>query len=110
MRFEYLRNNIAFFGMKGLDDSKRKQLLHLRRAIVEHKIVRLTYVKRFAEDSETETTRDIAPYSLASLEHDWYVMAHCYLRQDVRVFRLSRIDQLEILDTSFERPRNFVPD
>ena len=37
-------------------------------------------------------------------------MAYCHLRQDMRFFRLSRIDSVELLDTTFKRPHNFVPD
>jgi predicted DNA-binding transcriptional regulator YafY len=106
----YLRQNITMFVMKKLDAQKLLQLSQIRRAIIERRMLRVVYMRRFADDGkETPTIRQIAPYSLASLEHDWYLMAYCYLREEIRVFRLSRIDQLNVLPEQFERPHNFTP-
>ena len=107
----YLRENITLFGMKNLDDNKLTQLSHIRRAMIERRLLRITYTKRIENTPpDIDPTRDIAPYSLASLEHDWYLMAYCYLREGMRIFRLSRIDTLQILPERFERPQNFSPD
>src|SRR5260370_38094020 len=37
-------------------------------------------------------------------------MGYCQLRQDLRVFRLGRIDQLKLLEKRFQRPADFKPD
>lgn len=108
---EYLRDNIAMFGMKDLNEQKSQQLSQIRRAIIEQRLIQIVYTKRIpTEDQEGLTTRDIAPYSLASLEHDWYVMAYCHLRENIRIFRLSRIDNIQLLPKRFERPSGFSPD
>src|SRR5258708_35523403 len=37
-------------------------------------------------------------------------MGYCHLRQDLRVFRLGRIDHLKLLERQFQRPADFKPD
>lgn len=107
----YLRRNIKMLGMRRLNDQKSSQLTQIRRAMIDQKQIQINYTKRLSENEiTTPTTRVIAPYSLAHLKDDWYIMAHCYLRDDVRVFRLSRIDKITILPRAFKRPLNFDPD
>ena len=36
------------------------------------------------------------------------MVAYCHLRQDIRHFRLDRIDNLELLSRTFQRPVDFV--
>lgn len=50
--------------------------------------------------------RCIEPYKLVLKEGNWYLQGYCTLREDFRVFKLSRISNLEILDSTFE-PRAF---
>jgi predicted DNA-binding transcriptional regulator YafY len=107
----YLRQNFTLFGMKNLNEKNAMHLSQIRRAMIERQCLRITYTRRITDAGYDDlTTRTIAPYSLASLEHDWYLMAHCYLREAIRIFRLSRIDSLELLPTRFERPANFTPE
>ena len=73
--------------------------------------VRLHYAKRYGRDGQIEkSTRAVNPYSLARLSMDWYLLAYCHLRQDFRIFRLARIDKLDVLLKTFDRPTNFKPD
>jgi predicted DNA-binding transcriptional regulator YafY len=37
----------------------------------------------------------------------WYMVAHCHLRNETRIFRLDRVADLSILDKRFERPPGF---
>ena len=103
----YLRQNITLFAMKDMNEIKFRQLAQIRRAIIEQRVLQIHYTRRYVDSPQT--VREIAPYSLASLEHDWYLMAYCYLREGLRVFRLSRIDKLDILPKRFERPQDFDP-
>jgi predicted DNA-binding transcriptional regulator YafY len=54
--------------------------------------------------------REVEPYSLARLANDWLLMGYCHLRQDLRVFRLGRMDHLKMLEKRFQRPADFQPD
>jgi predicted DNA-binding transcriptional regulator YafY len=107
----YFQKHIMIFATSPLRTTQLEHLRHLRRAIVEQRRVRLHYTKKYAETDESGALdRDVDPYSLARLADDWLLMGYCHLRQDIRVFRLSRIDRLEVLDKTFQRPRNFRPD
>jgi predicted DNA-binding transcriptional regulator YafY len=58
--------------------------------------------------SRDETVRRIVdPYHLASVEGDWYLVAHCHLREDVRMFVPARIRELKETGKTFERPADF---
>ncbi len=50
--------------------------------------------------------RCIEPYKLILKEGNWYLQGYCTLREDFRVFKLSRISNLEILESTFV-PREF---
>lgn len=56
--------------------------------------------------------RTIDPYALASRRGHWYVMGHDHMRDDVRTFRVDRIDGDVRIGTpaSFEPPAGFDPD
>jgi predicted DNA-binding transcriptional regulator YafY len=54
------------------------------------------------------TTRMIAPYRLVFGKGAWYVQAYCHLRNDLRDFRLSRMQDVAITEQRFSK-RQFVP-
>ena len=54
-----------------------------------------------------ENARPFDPYGLACRRTRWYAIGHCHLRGALRLFRLDRIQSLEALDETFERPVNF---
>jgi predicted DNA-binding transcriptional regulator YafY len=53
------------------------------------------------------TERRIAPYGLVLHARAWYVPAYCFLREDLRVFRLDRVCAVSRTDQPFERPEPF---
>ncbi len=105
----YLSTNISFFAANVLDKKRLDSLRQLRSAIAECRTVHFHYTKKRAVSSEA-SMREVDPYSLARLAQDWLLMGYCHLRQDMRVFRLGRIDQLKILEKRFQRPADFKPD
>src|SRR5258708_6285907 len=105
----YLRTNISFFAANPLDEKQLESLRQLRSAIAERRTVHFHYTKKMATSSEA-TMREVDPYSLARLANDWLLMGYCHLRQDLRVFRLGRIDNLKMLERQFQRPADFKPD
>lgn len=110
-QFAYLKSNLSFYtGYQGISTEKQERLNRLRQAIIEQRCVEFAYTKRTESIAElTATKRTVAPYSLAWFIADWYLLGHCHLRQDMRVFRLSRIDKLMLTQTFFKRPANFTP-
>lgn len=57
-------------------------------------------------DNRKKDKRCIEPYKLILKENNWYLQGYCTLREDFRVFKLSRISNLEILESIF-LPREF---
>jgi predicted DNA-binding transcriptional regulator YafY len=53
------------------------------------------------------TERAIDPYGLVFRSGFWYMAGYCHLRKGLRVFRLDRVVGCEMLETSFDRPRDF---
>ncbi len=49
------------------------------------------------------TERIIDPYFIIFKQGLWYTYAYCNLRQTFRIFKTGRIEQAQILDTTFER-------
>ncbi|WP_105614552.1 helix-turn-helix transcriptional regulator [Vallitalea okinawensis] len=49
-----------------------------------------------------ETSRIICPYSLVMMGSAWYIYGYCALREDFRIFKLSRIVSCEMLSEKFE--------
>jgi predicted DNA-binding transcriptional regulator YafY len=105
----YLTTNISFFAANPLDDQQLETLRLLRTAIAEHRTVRFQYARKIVAASDT-TIREIDLYSLARLSNDWLLMGYCHLRQNIRVFRLGRMEQVHMLERKFDRPINFKPD
>lgn len=55
------------------------------------------------------TTRLLDPYGLVYRAGYWYVPGYCHLRQDIRTFRLDRIEAVELMEGVFARPSDFDP-
>ncbi|MCX6050746.1 MAG: YafY family protein [Chloroflexi bacterium] len=98
---EALRTVLGFYSVSrsrlNLDDEK---FLQLQQAINQHHVV---YIHYHAQHSNRITAREIEPLYLAYVDNIWLVQGYCRLRQDLRNFRLDRIDQLTV------RTEIFVP-
>lgn len=76
----------------------------LRSAARERRRVRIDYQGR---DRMKTSQRELDPYALVHRWGWWYVVGYCHLRQDLRIFRLDRIEGLTLLDQSFDAPQDF---
>jgi predicted DNA-binding transcriptional regulator YafY len=76
----------------------------LRRCIENRCCARLVY-RGFLRQATTE--RVVEPYALALQWGLWYLVGFCRLRQDLRTFRVDRIQQITQLEERFVRPREF---
>lgn len=80
----------------------------LRQAILNRQKVRFRYKKSIPEaDGNRDSIRDVAPYGLVLVRGSWILLALCDLRQDIRNFRLSRMNELTVLDDHFTCPADF---
>jgi predicted DNA-binding transcriptional regulator YafY len=78
-------------------------VLTLGTAAREERRVRL----RYRQKDGKETERAFDPYGLVCRHRRWYVIGHCHLRDELRLFRLDRITGLETQPETFQRPQNF---
>lgn len=102
----YLRESVRFvaFPAHG-NDTLEESLRLIRRAIIDRRVVSFAYHRPFGEDRKTKRRAD--PYALVHIGGNWIMSGHCHLRNDLRSFRLGRMDAVEVLDRTFERPRRF---
>jgi proteasome accessory factor C len=73
-----------------------------RRAIEDHHRVHLRYLVPSRDES---TERDVDPMRVVNLESRWYLEGWCHRAQDTRLFRMDRIESLEVLDDDGTPPR-----
>jgi proteasome accessory factor B len=69
------------------------RLEELSRAVAHKKRVRIVYA---GAERGARTEREIEPYGLYQRGGAWYVVGHCLLRDDLRTFHLSRIEELRV--------------
>ena len=80
---------------KSLDSSFNK----IKIAILERRWVRLRYFSSYGQRTE----RKIAPLKLSFKARSWYVPAYCSDKCDTRIFKLSRMKDIEVTDERFDR-------
>ncbi len=96
-RVKAVKESILFFSPTGTA-AEIECLEKLRQAIFKQQIISFNYRGRY---DEVAKPREVNPYSLANVEGVWYLGGYCYLRQAERNFRLSRIQDLLLLDQTF---------
>jgi predicted DNA-binding transcriptional regulator YafY len=77
----------------------KEKLDQLRAAIRNTQLIRFHYTNTNGE----EDTRTCEPMSVVLKGYIWYLYGYCRLREDYRIFRLSRMQALTVMQESFER-------
>ncbi|SDO02161.1 Predicted DNA-binding transcriptional regulator YafY, contains an HTH and WYL domains [Paenibacillus sp. yr247] len=83
---------------RGGNEDKEK-LNTLRNAIRESKQISFQYISSQSEQS----VRTAEPLSIVAKGFGWYLYGYCLLREDFRIFRLSRMKEIDVLSQTFER-------
>lgn len=104
---ERMRESIRFITTSDQVPEEAERLQQLRSAILNQRMVRFRYHARHSRKKLAEQ-RDVNPYTLSHTEGAWYLVGYCHLRKGLRVFRLTRMENLEILPRVFVRPENFT--
>ena len=74
----------------------------IKTALQENKLLSFEYADRYGN----KTTRTAEPYQLVLKSSHWYWQGYCHKRNDFRLFKLSRMSNLQIQDEVFT-PRNY---
>ncbi len=88
------------------DRGEKERLADLRRAMGDNKLVAFTYTSNGGE----VLRRICEPMHVVLKGYVWYLYGYCRIREDYRIFRLSRIKSLDIMDETFERRTDRLPE
>lgn len=101
----WARKSLIATGMHRSDpDALGERLEKLRRASRERRRIQMQYQSR----TQTKASlREFDPYAIVHRWGWWYAIGYCHKRQAVRTFRLDRIQELVLLDQSFDIPAEF---
>jgi predicted DNA-binding transcriptional regulator YafY len=95
---DQLNDNIVVLSRLPADDSAGRYLVDLQKALGDKKAIQIRY--QSGQDAMTERT--LEPIGLCYYGQAWHLIGWCHLRNGYRDFRVSRIQQLQILDKTFE--------
>lgn len=73
--------------------------LEIQRATLSKKVIKIGYL---GSDGQI-TVRNLEPLKLVFKDKAWYLYAFCRLRADGRLFKITRIRELDVLSESFTR-------
>ena len=92
------------FSRWGSDADERQKFSILKTAILNKKLVSFNYYGSNGEKTE----RTVEPLKLVFKGYAWYVYAYCHVKNDFRIFKVSRIKNLTMKESSFIRdcPKN----
>ena len=82
--------------------SVKNALEIIKKALQENRLLIFTYI----DGHGSKTSRTVEPYQLVFKSRAWYVQTFCRLKNDYRLFRLSRMSELKILEETFT-PREY---
>ena len=80
---------------------------HLRALVTAVRRDERVEIEYAAASTAQNERRPIDPYGIVHHAGEWYVVAHCHKRGDVRTFRIDRIAALQATGQIFERPDTF---
>jgi predicted DNA-binding transcriptional regulator YafY len=81
-----------------------EHLRAIQTALVDRRRLRLRY---YSMSRDEITDRRVDPYHLTLHNGGFYLVGHCHLRGEPRIFAVERIRDLEMLAARFERPADF---
>lgn len=79
----------------------------LQSALTAFRLVRIRY---HAPGAGAATTRVVEPFALYSTQDNWLLIAFCRLRHEFRMFRLDRIQTLDVLTEKFPPHKMTLPE
>ena len=74
----------------------------IKTTLQESKLLSFEYADRYGN----KTSRTVEPYQLVLKSGHWYLQGYCHIRNDYRLFRLSRMASLQMQDKTFI-PRDY---
>jgi len=76
-------------------------------AAIQKKVIEIDY---YTMSRKKKTRRQVAPYKIWFFDGTFYLIGNCGLREDIRIFAMDRIHNIELTDEIFEMPEDFNVD
>lgn len=92
--------NVIQTGRSMSPSTDNNQLPQIIDAILTSRTIEAIY---HTQSRDTTTQRKIDPYYLIPRDHRLYVMGYCHNTNDIRTFRLSRFQKVDILEQKFSK-------
>jgi len=84
---------------------KFKEIIHqVNDAVIQSKIIEIVY---YTMSRRRMTKRKVAPYQVWFYDGSFYLIGHCNLSNEIRIFALDRIKMLHTTDENFDIPSDF---
>lgn len=100
----FAANRVSLIAYDGTQSNTLQgKLIALERAILKCNKVIINYHSRSGE----VTSRSIAPLNFISHRNEWYIYCYCYMRDDYRTFKISRITHIDSLDIAHDIPAEY---
>ena len=87
------------FSQWGSDDSEKEKFNIIKTAIISTKMVSFDYFSSYGE----KTLRTVEPLKLVFKGQGWYLYGFCRLKGEFRIFKITRIKNLSLLNETFKR-------
>lgn len=87
------------FSYWGSDEKEKIKISDLQYAILNKHVIEFYYFNSEFQKSE----RLIEPLRLVFKSHAWYIVGYCRNKEEIRIFRLSRMKRLRVLPEIFDR-------
>lgn len=102
-RARAIADNIELMLPEARAETSGQHLAPLLDALEQQRSVTICY----AAYEQESVSRQVDPYGLLFRLGHWYMSAYCHLRQELRTFRLDRIQHIVLLESYFKRPAQF---
>lgn len=87
------------FSSWGTDNTQNERFNKIREAIINRKLIEFTYFNSYGE----ENRRQVEPLQILFKDKSWFLKAYCRLKKDYRIFKISRIRDIQVLEQHYER-------
>jgi predicted DNA-binding transcriptional regulator YafY len=100
-----LRDALEKLPRRAVRAHRQEMLTLLHRALAERRQVRIRYVTASRGGEVKE--RVVEPYHIMPYGRSWHLIAYDHLRQEVIQFKVDRVQEAELLETTYTIPADF---
>lgn len=92
----WIEVDFSDWGIDGKEDNKFDLI---KKSILNKQVIEFTYYNSYGQEAK----RQVEPLQIWFKDKAWYIKGYCRLKKDHRIFKITRIKDIKILDENFER-------